>query len=124
MIFLSVVFRNALLTQDLTPPDDFVRRGFFVGLPFVRYGASSNWSWRRMADPAAPVRKDSGCLPRREIVGSVSRGFKRLAQPLHFKAGAKQREQTSRENHAPFGDEENVGAAIKLGEVPEDRDAE
>jgi len=38
MIILSVVFRNALLTQDLTPPDDFVRRGFFVDLTSRRFG--------------------------------------------------------------------------------------
>ena len=50
--------------------------------------------------------------------------LKSLPQPFHFKAGAKQREQTSRENHAPLGHEENVDASIKLGEVPEDRDAE
>ena len=50
--------------------------------------------------------------------------LKRLPQPLHFKAAAKQREQAACENHAASGDQENVDAAIKLGEVPEDGDAE
>lgn len=51
-------------------------------------------------------------------------GLKSLAQPLHFKAGAKQREQTSDQKHATLDGQENVDVAIKLGEVPEDGDAE
>ncbi|MBR1235627.1 hypothetical protein [Bradyrhizobium sp. AUGA SZCCT0182] len=47
-----------------------------------------------------------------------------LPEPLHFEAGAKQREQTSRQSHAAPDGEQNVDAAIKLGEVPEDGDAE
>jgi hypothetical protein len=64
------------------------------------------------------------CPPQREISRSVSMGLKSLPQPLHFKAGAKQREQTSEQYHAALDGQENVDVAIKLGEVPEDGDAE
>ena len=50
--------------------------------------------------------------------------LKSLSQPLHFKARAKQREQASEQNQAALDCQEYVDSAIKLGEVPEDDDAE
>ena len=47
-----------------------------------------------------------------------------MAQPLNFKTGAEQREQTSEQNHPAFDGQKNVDVAIKLGKVPEDSDAE
>jgi hypothetical protein len=51
-------------------------------------------------------------------------GLKRLPQPLYFKAGAEQREQTSAQDYAALDGQENVDTAIELREVPEDGDAE
>ena len=50
--------------------------------------------------------------------------LKSLPKPLHFEAGAKQREQASGQDHAALDDQQNVDTAIKLGKVPEDGDAE
>jgi hypothetical protein len=47
-----------------------------------------------------------------------------LSQSLHFKAGAKEREQTSYDNRTPFGGQQKVGAAAELGKMSEDDDAE
>jgi hypothetical protein len=50
--------------------------------------------------------------------------FKRLHQPLHFDAGAKQCEQASNENHAAPGHQEEIDARIQLGKMPEHGDSE
>jgi hypothetical protein len=54
-----------------------------------------------------------------KLVAQFSMTLKCLPEPLHFKAGAKQREQTSEQNHAALGGQENVDTAIKFGEVSE-----
>jgi hypothetical protein len=55
---------------------------------------------------------------------SISTGIKRLPQSLHFKAGAKKREQTSYHDHSAFSRQQKIGATVKLGNMPEDHDAE
>ena len=44
-------------------------------------------------------------------------GRKRLTWPLDLKAGAKQREQTSHQNHAGFDCQQDVDAPADLGKV-------
>ena len=96
MIIRSVVFRNALLTLTLLSPPEISSGGFF--------------HWR---------------FPTGAIVGSVAMRLKGLAEPLHISRLAQNSvEQTSRQDHAASDGEQNVDAAIKLGEVPEDGDAE
>jgi hypothetical protein len=44
-------------------------------------------------------------------------GRKRLTWPLDLQAGAKQREQTSHQNHAGFDCQQDVDAPVDLGKV-------
>lgn len=80
----------------------------------------------RRAFTPPTLSKTPGTVRRffRWSVALISRRLECLPQPFYFKAGAEQREQTSRENHAAFDDEGDVDAAIKLREVAEDGDAE
>ena len=50
--------------------------------------------------------------------------LKSLPQPLQFKAGAEQCEQTSDQNHAASGHQAEFGAPFEFGKMPEDKDAE
>jgi hypothetical protein len=49
---------------------------------------------------------------------------KRLPEPLHFKAGAEQREQASHEGHAALGHQKEVDARIEFGKMSEYDNAE
>ena len=50
--------------------------------------------------------------------------LKRLPQPLQFKAGAEQREQTSDQNQAASGHQSKFGTPFEFGKMPEDKDTE
>ncbi|MGH6712877.1 MAG: hypothetical protein ACREEK_28455 [Bradyrhizobium sp.] len=50
--------------------------------------------------------------------------LKRLPEPLHFKAGAKQCEQASDQNHAAPGHEAKLGTPFEFGNMSKDKDAE
>src|ERR1700712_3570357 len=48
--------------------------------------------------------------------------LKRMAQPLQFETGAKQREQARREDDPALDNQKNIGLRSEIGEMPEDRD--
>ena len=50
--------------------------------------------------------------------------LKRVPQPLHFEAGAKQREQASDENYAAPCHQEKIDTRVQLGKMSEHGDAE
>jgi hypothetical protein len=60
-----------------------------------------------------------------EIVkSSIALAIKRLTEPFHLKAGAKQREQASDKDRSAHGRLQDVGVSSQIGKMPENNDSE
>src|ERR1700675_10577 len=102
-------------------------RGQFImpirnGAPNNRATDTSRLRSMTVTDVTSTIRPPGSHRNRAAVIGLRPTTLERVAQPLQFETGAKQREQARHKDDPALNGEQNVGLRSEIGEMPEDHD--